>query len=84
MRRTLGIVLAVVAIAVGAWFLFARADPGAPVRARLDAFADMVNKSTVDGLGPEARSAQLGTFYVADTADDMIVLCPACAKQTHS
>ena len=66
MRRTLGIVLAVVAIAVGAWFLFARADPGAPVHARLDALADMVNKSTVDGLGPEARSAQLGTFFTED------------------
>ena len=66
MRRTLAIVLTVVAIAGGAWFLFAPADPAAPVRTRLDALADMVNKSTVDGLGPEARSAQLGMFFTED------------------
>ena len=66
MRRTLAIVLTVVAIAGGAWFLFAPADPGAPVRTRLDALADMVNKSTGDGLGPEARSAQLGMFFTED------------------
>ena len=66
MRRTLAIVLAVVALAGGAWFLFAPSDPGAPVRARLDGLADMVNKSTVDGLGPEARSAQLGACFTED------------------
>ena len=66
MQRTLAIALIAVAIAAGAWFLFAPADSGAPVRARLDALADMVNKSTVDGLGPEARSAQLGTFFTED------------------
>jgi hypothetical protein len=66
MQRILAIVFAVVAIAAGAWFLVRPADPGAAVRARLAALADMVNKSTVDGLGPEARSLQLGSFFTDD------------------
>lgn len=66
MRRTLAIVLTIAALAGAAWFLVAPADPGAPVRARLEALAGMVNKSTVDGLGPEARSAELGTFFTDD------------------
>ena len=66
MQRILAIALAAVAVAGGAWFLFAPADPGAAVRQRLDTLADMVNKSTVDGLGPEARGVQLGTYFTED------------------
>ena len=66
MRRVAVIVLAVVALATGAWFLLAPPDEGDAVRARLTAFSDMVNKSTVDGLGPQARSVQLGAFFAQD------------------
>jgi SnoaL-like domain len=71
MRRIAAIVLAVVGVAVGAWFLLSPADPGAAVRARLQALAEMVNRSTVDGLGPEARSAQLGAFFAEDVDIDL-------------
>lgn len=66
MRRVAVIVLAVVALATSAWFLLAPADEGAAVRERLTALAAMVNKSTVDGLGPQARSVQLGAFFTDD------------------
>ena len=66
MRRVAVIVLTAVALAAGAWFLLAPADDGAAVRARLTALADMVNRSTVDGLGPQARSVQLGAFFAQD------------------
>ena len=66
MRRIAAIVITVVALAAGAWFLFAPADSGAAVRARLLALSEMVNRSTVDGLGPEARAAQLGAFFTED------------------
>lgn len=71
MQRIAAIVLAVVGIAAGAWFLLSPADSGAAVRARLQALADMVNKSTVDGLGPEARGVQLGTFFAEDVDVDL-------------
>jgi hypothetical protein len=71
MRRIAAIVLAVVGLAVGAWFLLTPADDGAAVRARLQALADMVNRSTVDGLGPEARSVQLGAFFAEDVDIDL-------------
>ena len=71
MQRIAAIVLVVVGIAAGAWFLLAPADEGAAVRARLQALAEMVNKSTVDGLGPEARSAQLGAFFAEDVDIDL-------------
>ena len=70
MQRIAAIVLAVVAVAGGAWFLLAPADDGAAVRARLQALADMVNRSTVDGLGPEARGVQLGAFFAEDVDVD--------------
>jgi hypothetical protein len=66
MRRIAALVIAAVALAVGAWFVLAPADSGAAVRARLVALSDMVNRSTVDGLGPEARAAQLGAFFTED------------------
>lgn len=66
MRRVAAIVLTAVALAAGAWFLLAPVDDGAAVRARLAALADMVNRSTVDGLGPQARSVQLGAFFAQD------------------
>ena len=66
MWRIAAIVITVVAIAAGAWFVLAPADSGAAVRARLQALSDMVNSSTVDGLGPEARAAQLGAFFTED------------------
>ena len=71
MQRIAAIVLVVVGIAAGAWFLLAPADEGAAVRTRLQALAEMVNRSTVDGLGPEARSAQLGAFFAEDVDVDL-------------
>ena len=70
MARIAAIVLTVVAIAAGAWYVLAPADSGAAVRARLRAFSDIVNRSTVDGLTPEARSAQLGAFFTEDVDVD--------------
>jgi hypothetical protein len=66
MGRIAVIVLTVVVLAAAAYHVLAPADPTAGVRARLQAFAQMVNNSTIDGLGPEARAAQLGTFFTAD------------------
>ena len=71
MRPIAAIVSVVVALALGAWFLLAPADDGAMVRARLQALSDMVNRSTVDGLGPQARSAQLGAFFAEDVDVDL-------------
>jgi hypothetical protein len=71
MRRNAAIVLAAVALAVGAWYLLVPASGSANVRARLRALSDMVNSSTVDGLGPEARSAQLGAFFTDDVDVDL-------------
>jgi len=71
MPRVAAIVLTAVAVAAGAWFLLSPADSGAAVRARLQALADMVNRSTVDGLGPDARSVQLGAFFAEDVDVDL-------------
>ena len=71
MQRIAAIVLVVVGIAAGAWFLLTPGDEGGAVRTRLQALAEMVNRSTVDGLGPEARSAQLGAFFAEDVDIDL-------------
>jgi hypothetical protein len=71
MQRIAAIVLAVVGVGVGSWFLLAPADEGAAVRARLQAFVETVNRSTVDGLGPEAHSAQFGAFFAEDVDVDL-------------
>ena len=71
MRRIAAIVFVVVGPALGAWFLLGPTDDGALVRARLRAFSDAVNRSTVDGSGPEARSAQLGAFFAEDVDVDL-------------
>lgn len=71
MRRIGLIVVAVVAVAAGAWFALTPADAGGPVKARLQALSEMVNRSTVDGLGPEARAVQLGAFFTEDVDVDL-------------
>ena len=71
MQRIAAIVLTVVGVAAGAWFLLSPADSGAAVRARLRALADLVNRSTVDGMGPEARGVQLGAFFAEDVDVDL-------------
>jgi hypothetical protein len=71
MLRIAAIVLTVVTLAAGAYYLLAPRDPGAPVRARLGVLSEMVNRSTVDGLGPGARSQQLGAFFSEDVDVDL-------------
>lgn len=71
MRRIAAIGFLVVALAFALWFVLAPPDEGAAVRARLRAFSDSVNRSTVDGLGPEARGAHLGTFFTEDIDVDL-------------
>jgi autotransporter translocation and assembly factor TamB len=66
MRLVAAIVLAVVALAAGAWYLLTPADRGAMVRARLLAFSDVVNSSAVDGQGPDVHAAQLAAFFAED------------------
>ena len=71
MRRIGLIVVVVVAAAAGVWFALAPRDPGAGVKSRLQAFSEMVNRSTIDGLGPEARAVQLGEFFTEDVDVDL-------------
>ena len=70
MRRPAAIGAVLVAIALGAWFLL-RPDEGSAVRARLLAFANLVNGSPVDGQGPELRSQQIGAFFAEDVDVDL-------------
>jgi hypothetical protein len=64
--RTLGIAAVVVLLAGGAWYLTRPADEGAPLRERLQAFAEAFNSSTMDGSGPAARAKQLAAFFTED------------------
>ena len=70
MRRVAAIGVAVVAVALGAWYLLSPADAGAMVRSRLHAFSDVVNRSTVDGQSPEVHGAQLAAFFAEDVEVD--------------
>jgi hypothetical protein len=70
MRRVGAIGLAVVALALGAWYLLTPADAGAMVRSRLHAFSEVVNKSTVDGQTPEVHGVQLAAFFAEDVEVD--------------
>jgi hypothetical protein len=71
MRSIAAIVGTVVAVAVAAWFLLSPADAGKGVKARLQSFSELVNRSTVDGQGPEARASQLGAFFTEDVDVDL-------------
>lgn len=71
MQRIALIVGVVVALAAGVWFIYAPGDAGSAVKARLQSLAEMVNRSTVDGLGPEARAVQLGAFFTEDVDVDL-------------
>jgi hypothetical protein len=70
-RQIALIVAVVVALAAGVWFFYAPADTTSAVKERLESFSEMVNRSTVDGLGPEARAAQLGAFLTEDVDVDL-------------
>lgn len=71
MRRTAAIGLALTAMALGAWFLLKPAGEGSAVRARLVAFANLVNGSPVNGQAPEVRSKQIGEFFAEDVDVDL-------------
>jgi hypothetical protein len=71
MRSIAAIVGSVVAAAVAAWFLLSPGDAGAAVKGRLQSFSELVNRSTVDGLGPEARASQLGAYFTEDVDVDL-------------
>ena len=71
MRRNAVIVLTVAALGIASWYLLVPGGGSANVRARLQALSDMINSSTVDGLGPEARAAQLGAFFTDDVDVDL-------------
>jgi hypothetical protein len=64
--RTLAIVSILVLLAGGAWYLTRPDDEGAPIRQRLQSFAEAVNSSTMDGAGPQARAQQLATYFTED------------------
>lgn len=61
----------VIALVAGVWYFAQGRDETRDVRRRLDAFCDSVNASTTDGRGPEARAAQLGTFFTEDVEIDI-------------
>lgn len=63
LRRILVPSAAVILLVVGVWYLSQATDETVDVRRRLQALCDDVNSSTTDGRGPEARAAQLGTFF---------------------
>jgi hypothetical protein len=71
MRQVALIAAVVVALAAGFWFFYAPADTASAVKERLQSLSEMVNRSTVDGLGPEARAAQLGAFFTDDVDVDL-------------
>jgi hypothetical protein len=71
MRPNAVILLTVAALAIAGWYFLVPGGSSANVRARLQALADMINSSTVDGLGPEARAAQLGAFFTDDVDVDL-------------
>ena len=71
MRPIAAIVLTVVALAAGVWYLLTPADAAATVRARLLAFSEVVNSNTVDGQDPAVHSAQLSVFFTEDVEVDL-------------
>lgn len=71
MRPIAAIVLIVVALAAGAWYLLTPNDAGATVRARLLAFSEVVNSSTVDGQDPVVYGARLSVFFTEDVVVDL-------------
>ena len=72
MSRPILIGIAVLVLIAGAaWYITHADDESAPIRRRLQAFADEVNSSTIDGKGPEARAAQLGSFFTEDAEVDL-------------
>jgi hypothetical protein len=64
--RAIAIGVVVALLGAGAWYATRPDDEGAPIRQRLQAFADAVNDSTVDGSGPEARVKQLAAYFTDD------------------
>jgi hypothetical protein len=66
LARGVAIGAILVLLAAGVWYVTRPDDEGAPIRQRLHAFADAVNRSTVDGAGPEARAQQLGDYFTED------------------
>jgi hypothetical protein len=69
-RRITAIVVVVAAVAAGVWYVAGPTDEGAEIKQRLQAFADQVNRSTVDGQGPEVRAAQFASYFTEDVDVD--------------
>lgn len=70
-RRVAVAAVAVVSVAVAAWFLLARGDETTVIKARLNRFADEINQSTRDGFGTAARAIQLSTYLTDDIEIDL-------------
>jgi SnoaL-like domain len=66
LSRTLAVSGTVILLAAGAWYVTRPADEGAPIRERLESFAEAVNRSTMDGAGPEARAKELAEYFTED------------------
>jgi len=64
--RVAAVVAIVAAIGAAIWFVRKPADEPTLVRQRLDSFADLINKSTVDGAGMAARAAELSAYLTED------------------
>lgn len=69
-RAIAGVVILVL-LGGAAWFVMRADDEGAPVQRRLQAFADAVNRSTIDGIGPEARAEELASYFTEDVDVDL-------------
>ena len=64
--RGLAITAIVLLLGGGALYLARLDDEGAPVRKRLHSFAEAVNRSTMDGAGPQSRAQQLASYFTDD------------------
>ena len=63
------LVLVTVAATVFGWMRWS--SEAATIERRLDALAAEINESTTDGLGLQARAAQLGSYFTDDVAIDL-------------
>jgi SnoaL-like protein len=69
--RIVAVGAAIIVVVLAVRYLVRPADETARVRQRLEALVADVNRSTTDGQGMEARSAQLGDYFTDDVEIDL-------------
>lgn len=64
--RVVGVLLLLAVVGGGAWYLSRPAGEEQPIRQRLEALAEAINRSTVDGAGLQARARELAGYFTDD------------------